>query len=610
MSNDLDPEARPARSPGLITRFIRWLFCWRSASRLLFVAACLATLVGLFYVVENWRGKRAWDQCRHELEAQGAVIDWKALIPPPVPDDQNIFKAPMMTEWFVKKSWTETSKVAPAKPGNTNAPFTLPARDRSYDSSVWVANVDVVPSAGPLPPEKAGAVLRLDDPAARAQAAALLQQSLAPCTHGILGDMLIAQSRDQIKPVHLVVQSDTTVTAKELYNFLPRSPLATNIRNSSEAADIEVTPAGSNAFRVSLKAPVLSAAEFLSLSQAVVPDLDVVRKALERPCARMDDSYERPFDRPIPNFVRIRTVAQLLSQRAQCYLLLGQSADAWHELSLVRDLCHMLDAKPASDCPTLVEAMIGVAIAGLYTEIIADGLRLQAWKEPELAALQQQLATLNLLPQVRGAFNAERAASCNLFEVNSRANLKKIFSFGRGNEDFLDRLKDPAYLFVSFAPRGWFYQNMRADALMERLVLSSFDLPGQQILPRKADAIARELEAICSHFRPYTFLVALAVPNFVRAEQTTARNQTLVNAAYLACGLERYRLAHGQYPDTLEALVPRFAVKLPADVVGGQPLKYRRTEGGHFLLYSVGWNGRDDGGVMGKANSDGDWVWP
>ena len=146
------------------------------------------------------------------------------------------------------------------------------------------------------------------------------------------------------------------------------------------------------------------------LSQPAVPDLDLVRKALERPCARMDGDYQRPFEHPIPNFVRLRTVAQMLSQRAQCYLLLGQPEAAWHELALVRDMCRMLEAKPASNCPTLVAAMIDVAITGLYASIIHDGLRLQAWREPELAAMQKQLTDINLLPLVRAAFNAERAA--------------------------------------------------------------------------------------------------------------------------------------------------------------------------------------------------------
>jgi len=28
------------------------------------------------------------------------------------------------------------------------------------------------------------------------------------------------------------------------------------------------------------------------------------------------------------------------------------------------------------------------------------------------------------------------------------------------------------------------------------------------------------------------------------------------------------------------------------------------------VLYSIGWNGKDDGGVPGKTMAEGDWVWP
>jgi hypothetical protein len=44
--------------------------------------------------------------------------------------------------------------------------------------------------------------------------------------------------------------------------------------------------------------------------------------------------------------------------------------------------------------------------------------------------------------------------------------------------------------------------------------------------------------------------------------------------------------------------------------VGGQPLKYRQTADDNFLLYSVGWNGADDGGQLSLfPYTDGDWVW-
>jgi hypothetical protein len=58
--------------------------------------------------------------------------------------------------------------------------------------------------------------------------------------------------------------------------------------------------------------------------------------------------------------------------------------------------------------------------------------------------------------------------------------------------------------------------------------------------------------------------------------------------------------------------VPAFISPLPQDVITGEPYKYRRTDDGQFILYSVGWDEKDDGGVPGKTEWDykqGDWVW-
>ena len=95
--------------------------------------------------------------------------------------------------------------------------------------------------------------------------------------------------------------------------------------------------------------------------------------------------------------------------------------------------------------------------------------------------------------------------------------------------------------------------------------------------------------------------------------------QSSVDLARVACAVERYRLAHGEFPATLDALSPQFIVKVPYDIINDQPLHYQRKEDGHFLLYSVGWNGTDDGGTFAlkpyavRAVPDpekGDWVWP
>jgi hypothetical protein len=573
------------------------------------VLACLGTLTGVFYAVENWRGKQAWEKCRREQEAKGEVLDWNVLIPAPVPDDQNIYKAPKMTEWFVKGSVVAAVSGEASKSGNTNAPFSLTQHNNAKDGPVLVAEVDVVLSNAPLPSGKTDAVLQFNDPAAPEQAARLLRERLGPCAEGAQRCLMMVRPLDEIKPVRLVLQADKVPTAKALAEFFPHSPVPHNVYISSDLEYFQVEPAGSNGFLVSLKPPMYAAAEYLALSQPAVADLDVLREALKRPYTRMDSDYQRPFDHPVPNFVRLRTVAQLLSQRAQCYLLLGQSEAAWHELALVRDMCSMLEGKPASNCPTLVEAMISVAISGLYTQVIADGLRLQAWREPELAAMQKQLTDINLLPLVRTAFVAERAATCHTFEAYTHAELKQLFFFGNSKLGLWEKLKNPTYLLITFAPRGWMYQNMCAMATRSPLIIHIFDVTNNQVLPRSADDIQHQMDTTFSTFAPYSFLATEATPNFIKASQTTARNQTVANEAFLACGLERYRLAHGQYPQTLEALVPQFAQKLPLDIIGGGPLKYERSADDRFELYSIGWNGKDDSGVPGKTPAEGDWVW-
>lgn len=79
-----------------------------------------------------------------------------------------------------------------------------------------------------------------------------------------------------------------------------------------------------------------------------------------------------------------------------------------------------------------------------------------------------------------------------------------------------------------------------------------------------------------------------------RAAEAEARRQIIITAI----ALERYRGKHGSYPNALSALAPEFLKTAPLDFMDGQPLRYRLTDDGHFLLYSVGLDCVDDGGIM------------
>src|SRR5690242_7706291 len=77
-------------------RFFAWLFCKRTLCRVAFGVAALATLVGLFYGIENWRGKRAWNKYKQQLEAQGQHLDWAAVVPAAIPDEKNFAATPFL----------------------------------------------------------------------------------------------------------------------------------------------------------------------------------------------------------------------------------------------------------------------------------------------------------------------------------------------------------------------------------------------------------------------------------------------------------------------------------------------------------------------------------
>ena len=112
-------------------------------------------------------------------------------------------------------------------------------------------------------------------------------------------------------------------------------------------------------------------------------------------------------------------MAQTLTQRAQCYLLLKQPEAALRELTLLHDLRRVLTCKPV----TLVAAMVNVAVTGMYAEAVKDGLRMNAWKEPQLAVIEGQLKEVKLVPPVIEALQRERLGVLQILESGRLANL-------------------------------------------------------------------------------------------------------------------------------------------------------------------------------------------
>lgn len=116
--------------------------------------------------------------------------------------------------------------------------------------------------------------------------------------------------------------------------------------------------------------------------------------------------------------------------------------------------------------------------------------------------------------------------------------------------------------------------------------------------------------------RDYNPLSALRKVMTVKTEQ---------NMVMTAIALRRYELQYETLPITLDQLVPAFLKVVPLDYMDGQPLRYQKKSNEAFLLYSVGLNGKDDGGNPSQPalpkylkfpnyrwddNQALGWVWP
>lgn len=95
---------------------------------------------------------------------------------------------------------------------------------------------------------------------------------------------------------------------------------------------------------------------------------------------------------------------------------------------------------------------------------------------------------------------------------------------------------------------------------------------------------------------------SLLVPALGALIRTADHQRQHADAVLVAIALELYRRDHEAYPDDLALLVPRQLPVTPMDMFTGRPLRYKLANG-RPLVYSVGVDGDDDGGVPPAAGN-------
>jgi hypothetical protein len=270
--------------------------------------------------------------------------------------------------------------------------------------------------------------------------------------------------------------------------------------------------------------------------------------------------------------------------------------------------------------PLLVAGLVAVGMAAIDLPEVYEGLSTHVWNDAQLADLQSDLARMDFVAGYQRAFRGETCLTIASFD-RLKPNRKELAS-----EVHPGPVTNPPTKEYDFSPLvwpdGWIDLLKARSTNFDLTVAGLADVQKRTISPDAVNKFETEVEGniqrVGDVFSPWAILSGVAVGPVNNAAQKFAIGQARIDEARIACGLERYRLAHGVYPETLAGLAPAYIDEVPNDVINGQPYHYRLNEDGTFLLYSVGWNQTDDGGKFAfrKDNpkaidyEQGDWVWP
>ena len=374
-----------------------------------------------------------------------------------------------------------------------------------------------------------------------------------------------------------------------------------------------------NLFPVSREPQTAAQDVLLALSKydSAIEDL---RQASRLPYSRFPLNYnaEDPNTILLAHVWRVRDCAQVLQLRAVAELQNGQSDQAFANVKLALRLADSVHAEPI-----LIPQAWRVIMMQTMLQPVWEGLAEHKWSDAQLIEIEHELGKLDFLSDYKFTMRSETVLfQGRTFEylrhhpAHLREYLTQYFNgMGFPSRDITSLPSAPiSWLF----PIGWFYQNqIHCAHIMLQHYLPVADLNQKTISPARHRGANAALQADAKPLTPYNLVESMLLHSRPYMAKRFAYGQASVDPARVAIALERYRLARGEFPESLDALAPRFIEKIPHDVINGEPLRYHRTGDGQFVLYSVGWNEADDGGVVVNISKEwpkadieqGDWVW-
>jgi len=363
-----------------------------------------------------------------------------------------------------------------------------------------------------------------------------------------------------------------------------------------------------------------------------------IRLALQKPVLDNKLDFSQGARMLLPHLSTAKALTFWFGAESQLALHEGRTRDALPALLSVIQLPRLM-----AEDHVLISELVRIAIAGIARADTWEALHADGWTDGDLARVQQALASQSFADAMVRALqsevvycsssfdcfrksNKETVAlldSMQLFQLADKADwplweeaLKKIPS----GEALLDFIKKQVYC------RLWRFAWL--DQCERRYLENSYhllEIARTATTNKSFLALEPPIDRLREGWTSRNFYDRLRNPapdvfsSLPTVISKAMRAETERSLVICAVALKRYSLRHGSPPASLDALVPEFLSSVPIDYMDGKPIKYRLDAGGAFVLYSVGADGKDDGGNLAllpdKTNRHNlwdrkDWVWP
>lgn len=340
------------------------------------------------------------------------------------------------------------------------------------------------------------------------------------------------------------------------------------------------------------------------------PLLGEIRRSAKAPNLEIQPDYTLGFSMPLPFLTPFLSSGQFLGAESLLLLRDGDTATAAENIESMLRI-----AAVANRQPILISRLVAVSLAGISQTTTWEFLQANPTPE-ELQRVQKAWQSFSLIDGIPAILRMERASGIPAFssELDKLKTIAALSSppLASPSSSLDEHIHTVEWTIWSVIFRHADERNYIAyhQGMLDRLDR------GEDW--RQVFAWARSLEIPLSVTNLSRKLSAMSIPTINNALGKSVGQAALQSLTITATALRRYQRNHaGQPPETLADLVPAYLSAIPKDPMDGLSVRYQR-QGEHFLLYSIGENGVDDGGNTaaphGKTRRspiDGlDIVWP